>query len=77
MTGHALQTPGLEPLHNAKPALMRAFNAAKGLKPGRPGSLDNDFVCKAEFRMLLVYLKLYDGLFQIFDIIDSQCGSYF
>ena len=61
---------GLEGVYNCKPAIIRAFNAAKGLKKGGSGH-DDDFVTKVEFRMLLVYLKQYFELFQIFDGIDT------
>ena len=64
------ETFGLEGVYNCKPAIIRAFNAAKGLKKGGSGR-DDDYVTKVEFRMLLVYLKQYFELFQIFDGIDT------
>ena len=70
------QTRGLEEIYKCKPAMLRAYNAAKALKPGDPnkqGLKDDDFVSRVEFRMLLVYLKLYYGLFLMFDTIDTGC----
>ena len=64
------ETYGLEGVYNCKPAIMRAFSAAKGLKQGGSGH-DDDYVTKVEFRMLLVYLKQYFELFEIFDGIDT------
>jgi hypothetical protein len=62
---------GLDELYNCKPALMRAYHVAKNLKKGKRGSRDDDYVSRIEFRMLLVYLKLYFELFQIFANIDT------
>ena len=57
-------------LFNAKPAIMRAFQAAKGA--AKTGSkLGADFVERAEFRLLLVYLKRYFELFLMFEVLDT------
>ena len=67
-------TPGLGELYKCKPALIRAFNASKNLKPGdssKKGLQDDDYVSRIEFRMLLVYMKLFFGVFMIFDRIDT------
>ena len=50
------ETCGLDGVHSCKPAIIRAFNAAKGLKKGA-GGRDDDYVSRIEFRMLLVFLK--------------------
>eukprot|EP00961_Rhodomonas_salina_P253363 3424222-Rhodomonas_salina.1 len=47
------ETPGLEQLYKCKPAMIRAYNAAKALKPADPskrGLHDDDYVSKIEFR---------------------------
>lgn len=64
-------TLGLEEIYNCKPALMRAYHASKGLKKGKKGGRDDDYVSRIEFRMLLVYLKLYFELFNIFSKLDT------
>jgi len=64
------ETYGLEGVYSCKPAIIRAFNAAKDLKPAATGR-DDDYVTRIEFRMLLVYLKQYFELFQIFAGIDA------
>mmetsp|Transcript_18511 Transcript_18511/g.60778 ORF Transcript_18511/g.60778 Transcript_18511/m.60778 type:complete len:153 (-) Transcript_18511:491-949(-) len=61
---------GLDALYNCKPAIMRAFQASKGLKKGK-GGREDDYVSRVEFRMLLVYLKQYFELFQIFASMDQ------
>eukprot|EP00961_Rhodomonas_salina_P247779 3347702-Rhodomonas_salina.1 len=69
------ETAGLQDLFKCKPAIIRAYKAAKGLKKGREGSKEDDYVSKIEFRMLLVYLKLYFGLFCIFEEMDTGSVS--
>mmetsp|Transcript_3033 Transcript_3033/g.7348 ORF Transcript_3033/g.7348 Transcript_3033/m.7348 type:complete len:130 (+) Transcript_3033:58-447(+) len=64
------ETYGLDALYNCKPAIMRAFQASKGLKKGK-GGREDDYVSRVEFRMLLVYLKQYFELFQIFSSMDQ------
>ena len=65
-------TYALQQLYSSKPAVLRAFNAAKALYKGRgTGGIDDDYVSRAEFRMLLIYLHQYYELFKIFAIIDS------
>lgn len=67
----------LEALFNCKPAIMRAFQAAKDIagvaQEGKdttgPGA---DFVEKSEFRLLLVYLVQYFMLRVMFDAIDTS-----
>lgn len=55
------------------PAISHAFAAAKDAKKGKPGALDaSDTVSKSEFRLLLVALKRYTELLQLFDNIDTD-----
>ena len=54
------------------PAIVRAFHAAKDAKKGKPGCSKADTaVGRDEFRLLLVYLKRYGELLQMYDAIDS------
>eukprot|EP00293_Proteomonas_sulcata_P006277 CAMPEP_0184326218 /NCGR_PEP_ID=MMETSP1049-20130417/142447_1 /TAXON_ID=77928 /ORGANISM="Proteomonas sulcata, Strain CCMP704" /LENGTH=171 /DNA_ID=CAMNT_0026648399 /DNA_START=45 /DNA_END=560 /DNA_ORIENTATION=+ len=62
---------GLEEVYHCKPAIIRAFNAAKGVKKGKKGSRDDDYVSRIEFRLLLVFLKQYFELFVVFAAIDA------
>ena len=57
-------------LFNAKPVLLRAFNAAKGLS-GKGGQAD-DFVEKNEFRALLEYMYHYFLLYKEFETLDRS-----
>jgi Ca2+-binding EF-hand superfamily protein len=61
---------GLQDLFDAKPVLMRAYQAAKGINP-KPGR-GEDYVERAEFRMLLVYLKAYLKIWEVFSKADSS-----
>ena len=64
---------GLYDVFDAKPVIMRAFQAAKGAndKKGR-SSRGPDYVEKCEFRLLFVYLRQYFEIWQMFDEIDSS-----
>eukprot|EP00947_MAST-08B_sp_MAST-8B-sp1_P004987 g4987.t1 len=57
-------------LFDAKPAIMRAFQAAKGAAKTK-ARLGADFVERAEFKLLLVYLKRYFELFVMFERVDT------
>lgn len=61
----------LEGVYNCKPAIMRAFNAAKGSGKTK-ASLGADYVERCEFRLILLYLRQYFELYQMFDAIDSS-----
>ena len=65
---------GLHKLFDAKPVIMRAFMAAKNIntKRNKKGSHGPDYIEKCEFRLLLVYLRQYFELWQMFDEIDSS-----
>jgi hypothetical protein len=59
----------LPELFERKPVIMRAFQAAKKkLKSKNPHG--DDYVSKAEFRYLLVYLRQYYNLWDQFDTIE-------
>ncbi len=49
----------LDVLFDCKPAIMRAFQAAKAVNRGSRARLGGDFVTRSEFRFLLVYLRRY------------------
>jgi len=63
----------LDDIFDAKPVIIRAFNAAKGLgtKEGVE-SKGNDYVTQPEFRMLLVYLSEYMKIWEIFATADDS-----
>ena len=61
-----------EPLLRAKPAILRAFQAAKGARVSRQ-QLGADMVESGEeFRLLLLYLQRYFELFGLFEQIDTS-----
>ena len=53
-----------------KPAIMRAFQAAKDVS-GKGGK-DGDVVTRGEFRCLLIYLQRYFSLLALFDEVDTS-----
>jgi len=61
----------VDELFDAKPAIMRAFQAAKNVCPAAEGSPGEDYVQRKEFRVLLQYLKHYFELWVMFQTIDS------
>ena len=65
---------GLYEIFDAKPVIMRAFQAAKAADNGKvkPGSKGPDYVERAEFRLLFVYLRQYFEIWQMFDEVDSS-----
>ena len=64
---------GLHEIFECKKVIMRAFQAAKGANNAKnaKGSLGPDFVEKCEFRLLLLYLKEYFEIWQMFEKVDS------
>jgi len=62
----------LEEIFDCKPAIMRAFQAAKDAHKNSKARLGADFVTKPEFRILLEYLRLYFELFVMFDRMDDD-----
>ena len=61
----------LPQLFDLKPVLMRAFQAAKNKLPSK-NSYGDDYVSKAEFRYLLMYLRQYYEYWVAFDEIDKD-----
>mmetsp|Transcript_24241 Transcript_24241/g.52978 ORF Transcript_24241/g.52978 Transcript_24241/m.52978 type:complete len:179 (+) Transcript_24241:112-648(+) len=61
----------LDALFDCKPAIMRSWQAAKKAGKSR-ARLGDDYVERAEFRLLLVYLRNYFELYQMFDRIDTS-----
>eukprot|EP01028_Stygiella_incarcerata_P013048 TRINITY_DN81097_c0_g1_i1.p1 TRINITY_DN81097_c0_g1~~TRINITY_DN81097_c0_g1_i1.p1 ORF type:complete len:182 (-),score=59.40 TRINITY_DN81097_c0_g1_i1:109-654(-) len=55
---------------DCKPAIIRAFNAAKDVAPAKSG-LSDDYITRLEFRLLLQYLRMYFELYQAFARIDE------
>ncbi len=51
--------------------MMRAFQAAKK-KVSSPSPYGNDYVTKATFKFLLIYLRFYYELWIDFDKIDND-----
>ena len=62
---------GCAALFNSKPAVMRAFQAARRANGGRTG-LKGAFVERNEFRALLSYLRSYFELYAAFNRIDTS-----
>lgn len=74
-------TLGASAFDALSPAISRAFHAAKDANAGPGGGAkgkgdgkgdDGQSVSKSEFRLLLVYLKKYTELLQVFDTIDTS-----
>jgi len=65
---------GLYEIFEAKPVIMRAFQAAKcaNNKSNKKGSHGPDYIERIEFRLLFVYLRQYFEIWQMFDEIDSS-----
>lgn len=61
----------LDMIFNSKPAIMRAFQAAKNKGPKRTKYSD-DYIERNEFRILLVYLRQYFEYWQMFQRIDAN-----
>lgn len=57
-------------LFDCKPAMIRAFNAVKDTAPAHTPHSD-DYVTRAEFRLLLVALRQMFELWTMFEIIDT------
>ena len=61
----------LPALFALKPVIIRAFNAAKNkLKATNPHG--DDYVSKAEFKFLVLYLRQYYEYWRAFETIDSS-----
>eukprot|EP00906_Rhabdomonas_costata_P028096 RCo039866 len=63
----------LAAIFDQKPVIMRAFQAAKKVHKHKGGhSRGDDYVERCEFRLLLVYLRQYLELFQLFKKMDTS-----
>ena len=56
---------------HARPAVIRAFEAAKGVSGATSGP-EADYVVRREFRLLLVYLRQYFELYVAYNRLDSS-----
>jgi len=65
------QELGLHDLFDAKPVLMRAYQSARSKNDAKNAD-GTDYVERSEFRLLLVYLKLYMQLYGIFARVDKD-----
>jgi Ca2+-binding EF-hand superfamily protein len=65
---------GLYDIFDAKPVIMRAFQAAKGANNAKSKAASHgpDYIEKSEFRLLMVYLRQYFEVWQMFDEVDSS-----
>ncbi|KAL2611349.1 hypothetical protein R1flu_023041 [Riccia fluitans] len=61
----------LEGLFNCKPAILRAFQASKGVAKSN-SKLGDDYVERSEFRLLMVYLRQYFELYEMFKKLDTS-----
>ena len=55
----------------AKPAIMRAYQLARDVRPSEAGSVGSDYVSKSEFRVFLLYLKQHLELWEMFKLADA------
>ncbi len=62
---------GLPELFDAKPVIIRAYTAARD-KISSQHSYGDDYVSKAEFRYLLIYLRIYYQLWLEFEELDKS-----
>lgn len=64
---------GLYEIFEAKPVIMRAFQTAKSANDKKNTSKRGpDYVERCEFRLLLVYLRQYFELWQMFQMVDTS-----
>lgn len=61
----------LDNVFRCKPAIMRAYQAAKAKGPQR-SKYSDDYVERNEFRIFLVYLRQYFEYWQMFERIDTN-----
>lgn len=63
---------GTKVWRHMRPSFIRAFNDANDAAPPRDGPLDaDDYVTRSEFRVLIVYLRLYATMFEVFALVDG------
>lgn len=65
---------GLYEIFDAKPVIMRAFQATRHANDSRAkkGSRGPDYIEKCEFRLLLVWLRQYFEVWQMFESVDTS-----
>jgi len=61
----------LPEIYESKPVMMRAFQAAKGVSSNNKSDLGDDYIERSEFRLLLLYLRNYLEVWQVFEDIDT------
>jgi len=62
----------LDGVFDAKPAIMRAFQAAKNRYPSKQGKLGDDYIERKEFKFFLVSLRQYFEYFEAFSRVDKD-----
>lgn len=62
----------VDDVYDTKPVIMRAFQAAKNLNPPGKSKHGDDYIEKNEFRMLLVYLKNFMAIWEVFAKADDS-----
>ena len=63
----------MDEIFDVKPVIMRAFQSAKSINDKRGKAKHGpDYIEKCEFRLLLVYLRQYFELWQMFDRVDTS-----
>jgi Ca2+-binding EF-hand superfamily protein len=62
----------LDDLFDCKPVIMRAFQSAKGLNAPNANEHGKDYIERNEYRMLLVYLKEFMAIWEVFATADDS-----
>eukprot|EP00668_Euglena_longa_P041340 GGOE01054409.1.p1 GENE.GGOE01054409.1~~GGOE01054409.1.p1 ORF type:complete len:179 (-),score=59.53 GGOE01054409.1:311-847(-) len=62
----------VDAVFDCKPAIMRAFQAAKKCDTKDKSKPGGDYVTRSEFRVLLSYLRKYFELYVMFDRLDTS-----
>ena len=70
LEGHEFLDGHTELLRILKPAIMRAYQAAKGAS--HVGGVSDAYIERREFRLLLIYLVRYVSLLSLFKLIDKN-----
>lgn len=63
---------GLHAVFDAKPAIMRAFQIAKGSKASKRGKTGDDYIELREFKFFLLSLRQYFEYFEAFSRVDTS-----
>lgn len=70
LQGRELLNGHMELLRILKPAIMRAYQAAKGAS--HVGGVSDEYIERREFRLLLLYLVRFVSLLSLFRLIDTN-----